>query len=474
MFAEPSRRPVALNIHHWQDWLNATYLLDFYMPSDVVVLLRKQNLQPDERDAVLASCDRLNVRFAEFTTCKEIDWSALGCAGLISFAEGTLAWNHALSSQLVFAARLQNLPTVLLQHGIQVETPSCGILAYASDAVLTWGEEHRDFIQEVDRKAEATFGTSSLIDTSKIRPGGSVKYRTLIAAKDLPMLHKLIGREIDPLTAVVLFTTNLRWGAHRVENDAVIDSLRSLVDRYPDIHFLGKVHPNERASLLDSINAANFTAVDDIELTKQGIKGAQLIASSDIIISSLSTVLLDAAIAGKRCIQYATSNAYSYEDCLPVDLANLETAFADGFRSLDPVSFSNRYASHRELAIDRAIEECFARTYPADKVAECYGYLGSLEQLSLHSGHLSGEVAHLRGVNEEHVQHAKEMSSHIVQLDGRIAQLEEKAVTLAEEIQQGLVREADLTRQYRAVTNSRTWRYTASIRSILNQVRGRK
>lgn len=75
----------------------------------------------------------------------EINWRELMINTLISAAESTAAVNHALSSQIVEAAKLNGVRTILLQHGIWIEAMRDRQISFSSDYVLSWGREHETF-----------------------------------------------------------------------------------------------------------------------------------------------------------------------------------------------------------------------------------------------------------------------------------------------------------------------------------------
>jgi chromosome segregation ATPase len=105
------------------------------------------------------------------------------------------------------------------------------------------------------------------------------------------------------------------------------------------------------------------------------------------IISSLSTLLLDAAIAGKPFIQYETENEYSYRFCTPTPLEDLAYHLKDRSRwnSVDADKFRQHYADAEDGRFYQRLAEVLAtsnkRSVTSTPVAVTYSLGAQVEQL---------------------------------------------------------------------------------------------
>lgn len=342
-FIMPQSEIIGFNIHHIQDFFNIRPLLDVIDRKACIVLLREGVLKNDEEQLVTGFFFRCGVMLVKYKQVAEINWHELMINTLISAAESTAAVNHALSSQIVEAAKLNGVRTILLQHGIWIQAMRDRQISFSSDYVLSWGREHETFFK---RAGHLVAGVTTKIGnvSSEFIAAGSPKFYDSLISPNVDVLRWRLGIEQQKFSKIVLVGTNLKWSAHKVPVSEVTSGIRTIIEKNEDILFLVKPHPSERNYEYEDLKFANSIVLDDITLGCIDLSISRLLGGVSTVVSSLSTLILDGAVSGKRCIQYYTGNSLRYEGCTPFDIPSVNNLLRDeNIASLDGKDFKNRY-----------------------------------------------------------------------------------------------------------------------------------
>ncbi len=475
---------IAFNVHHWQDFLNSQPLLTLFLNTNVCYIVRFRSLQSDEMQALKDYCSRNHIKICVYDRVEFVTWSEFRDFMLISFAEGSLAFNHSLSSQLVISARLNGLKTLLLQHGIQVEAPSQAPLVYGSSVIGTWGSEHSEFIS----RHNELWGASA--PSHKFKFIGYPKRNGLkFDLKQEECLQR--ASSITPDHEIVLFATNLKWSAHGAGYDTIKATIQNCATAHPNKLFLIKPHPSERASQYEDICHNNIKCIDDITLVENDITVSYLIFRSDAVITSLSTMILDAAIAGKQCIQYDTNNKYSYVGCETVQLIDVAAALERGFSSIEATQFIDFYANAADLNFEGRLLDLINDEEDScallENILKLHSFLKSVEDLyviwsetstnieifrqdiekctidfeRLRADHQRLQLDHQRtGIERERLEHELDASNTVVE------QLQSEISKIQVELQAENQRAEAYSSDYSRLSSSLSWRVTRPIRHI--------
>jgi hypothetical protein len=281
-----AEKRVGLNIHQIQDFLNLRPLMDVLKRDNTVGFVRSNLLRPDELSLVRGVFRRCGVKLIEVESAREIPWSELKLDALISSVESSVSTAHILSRQVVEAAKLNGVFTVLLQHGIWVNPIYDRVVSSASDIVLTWGSEHGDFFKSMHSVAGAA-APAGLFSDDAFHAVGGPKLSDLVIEPQSDVLRTRLGLDSRRFRNVALLGTNLNWYAHGVDRNRVADHLGRAIKANPDIFFVLKTHPTERAEDYSSLSFDNVLVVDDIVLGSMDLSIARLINGVDLVVNDL-------------------------------------------------------------------------------------------------------------------------------------------------------------------------------------------
>ncbi|MBT2321958.1 hypothetical protein J7E62_06275 [Variovorax paradoxus] len=408
--ANPPR--VGLNIHHPQDFILLRPLLDVLPRDKVIALVRTEMLQMDELSLIRGFFARCGVSLVQYGRAEEIRWPELDLQWLLSGGESSVSVSHILSRQLVEAAKLNDVTTLQLQHGIWVEAFSQRLISFGSDLVLSWGSKYADFFRKADSELAGKIVHRSATEAQKFRAMGGAKFTDSLLCPSPESLRWRLGIDSRDYRLVALLGTNLLWSRHRVDRDDSRRRLAKMIDSTPDVFFIIKLHPSERAPHASELSRPNSLVLDDIVLGSMDLHVSRILAGVDVVISSLSTLLLDAAVAGKPCIQYDTRNDYSYLSIEPVAIERIPSLLSrTGERLEANEDLVRHYADsacqpfYRNLA-DLFLENKFSAA-DTKEAASFYSIAVTVEDLSAskESLRIAGEV------QEQEIQALRERAS---------------------------------------------------------------
>lgn len=321
-------RPLILNIHQMQDYLCLRPLLDLLDPSQVTPLIREHaEFRPVRRFAVATDLRRRGFSPQFYQHLDQIDWNALAGRPLLSASESSISEGHSLSRQVVEAATIAGCPTVLFQHGVWSESFADHPVSFGSQQILTWGSEHaRSFARELTN----VFGLKvprGATPMNRFLSLGAPKYaETLEHGGGVDSLCARFGVNRSEFAGVTLVGTNLHWPRH-TEAAGFAASFADLTRSKRDELFILKVHPAESFYAYETLRDRNVLIYDDVLALAIDYPISRLIRGVDRVISSLSSLLVDAGVAGKPVFQYATGNSLSYDGVEPVPLSQLSEVF---------------------------------------------------------------------------------------------------------------------------------------------------
>ncbi len=316
---------LVFSIGSMQDFLTFRPLFDVTPRKKTHVLLRaglmRQYGVGAFVDAMTGFFRRNGVNVQVFDRIAEIDWSSLRAGHLLSASESTAALGHVLNLGVVAHARALGMSTTLLQHGIWVESFAERIVTVASQDFLTWASSPHQDLSGLRTRVLGEEMAAAVGLGERLRPIGSPKYAELdFSAPDFLARRVLGDRQFDK---VVFAATNFHWSAHTLSKDRFVDRVRRYAERHPRNLVIVKCHPAEKLEHYGGLRAPNVLLLDDVLCLCLDAYAPALLRGADAIVSPLSTMLLDAHLAGAGLypIEMGSQYGYSHVSLLDVDAA---------------------------------------------------------------------------------------------------------------------------------------------------------
>lgn len=314
---------VAFNLHFIQELILYRPLLDVLQRSWVVVLVRTSVLDSDALALARGFFARCGVQAIFYEQCAEIPWRDLDLQFLITGAESSASSHHIMGRQVVEAAKLHGVHTIHMQHGIWIEQFHQRRIEFGSETVWAWNKQYEQVVHQsqVDLVGRTICGQRKAWQSFDVV--GSPKFVDMQLCPPQELLRWRLGLDTSKYRAVALLGTNLLWNRHGETTKSIRERLVSMMLSTPDVFFIVKLHPSERAVDAAELACQNSIVIDDVLMGILDLQISRLILAVDIVVSSLSTLLLDAAVGGKPCVQYNTGNVLAYHGVASVEIEQL-------------------------------------------------------------------------------------------------------------------------------------------------------
>lgn len=408
---------IAFNICHFQDFFNIRPILDVVPREQCSILLRQGMLMADEEQLVIGFFERCGVPLLLYRSVEEIDWRLVNARTLISAAESSAAINHILSAQLVEAANLHGINTILLQHGIWIEPMQDRQVSFASNTILTWGAEHERFFADGRHTVAGVQTRYGAADRQRVRPAGSPKFHDSLLEPNSEILRWRLGIDGAGFNEGVLVGTNLKWHAHRGAMPDILNGIERMITSNPDKLFIIKPHPSERHSDYSHIKTHNTLILDDVLMGCIDMSISRLLGGISTVVTSLSTLLLDGALLGRRCIQYDTGNKFGYKGCEPFAPADLPLVIQNpAVASLNAEEFSSYYNDAGNEAFYETLADCVIDPPQPVGSASRYTDLKSAEDMWLVLSTTRHEMAVLEDERDSHRSELRALKQEVARL----------------------------------------------------------
>lgn len=290
------------------------------LPNDCVNVWVRQgvemNIENRRLSLILAWLKCRGISHELVHSTEDIHWKETNpeSAIFLSASESTASDCHLQNLAFVAQARLHGFFTALLQHGIWIEDFPLPI-TFLSRVVLSWAREHEECFRK-PAAALATGGTMTrgLADASEFVVTGCPKFDAYFQSSPLSF-SRLLGKWTETFQTVVLVTTNLGWVRSRTPAKQFYHRMIELAGRKSEVLFVVKMHPGEDqdAAILEGL-PANIVVLSDPVCFAAGLRTSDLVRACDAVISTLSTVALEAALADKPffLIDSGTGLQYQY------------------------------------------------------------------------------------------------------------------------------------------------------------------
>ena len=286
-------------------------------PARFTVLLRvapSDHIGPLRHQAIEAWCATRDIRVVHVSRTSDVDWGRGAGDGrvLVAGADSTAFPSHILNAAFITTARTHGWATVQLQHGVWPYASVPAPIAMASELVLTWSSEFEQSLRTEVDWADGTRGPRAIIDDTRFATAGCPLFDRYADAT-APSLADLLGAWVSRYRHAVLVATNLHWSEHRHgddANDAVLDAAAVM----PDTLFIVKPHPvHDLGEAFLARCPRNVLVLDEFCCLFAGLDSALLVRATDALVATLSTVALEAALAGRPFVIIDTGNRNTYE-----------------------------------------------------------------------------------------------------------------------------------------------------------------
>lgn len=255
------------------------------------------------------------IECASIARTDDWDWSRRGGRPgvFLAHSESNVVLSHMLNAAFSACARYHGLPTALLQHGIWVEEFG-GPVAFSSGRLLSWSPEHARFFRGQGSALVSGFpAPRGYLAGTEVIVTGSPKFDAYAWEGSFERTA-LFGSWATKYERIVVCTTNLNWPKHAVSGSGIRGGIMDLAERFPRWLFVVKPHPMELVMPHDyAASSGNLLLLDEFACWWAGLTTTDLIRAADLVISTVSTTILEAALAQKPCVVLETGNRFLYD-----------------------------------------------------------------------------------------------------------------------------------------------------------------
>lgn len=482
-FAPAAGQRIALNLHYAQEYPHFRALLDVLPRRDLMLLVRDGFMPEVQRRAILGLFARNGVETHLYQRAEELPWAAIAGRCLITAAESGVATGHALSQQVVGLARLHGCRTVLLQHGIWPAAFPGRIAAFASEHVVTWGSGDARALAGNLRPllgASAPWGTLPPAQEKRI---GSPRYADQLMPVHGDGLAAWLGVARGGYNRVVLLATkDLRGRLDKPNLDAgLLASLGRAVEAHPETLFLLRPHPANSALDLLALRRPNLRFLDETCGITADLQMCRILPLVDVVVTTPSTLVLDAAVSGKATIVYGPGQRAPYGHFEAVDPDRIATVIGDDAVLADAVHRAGSFREANAEAVDGPFYERFAallatppqpaQEYPGAALAATVSLGAEIEarwceaeRLRAEAGQAAVALGEARGALEATGTLLRQATDALAGAGASLAAVRQEAAEDA-----ALAQAA--RHQLAALTASTSWRRTAPLRRAVDAVR---
>ena len=314
---ESARGHLAFLVGTYQEFRQFLPLWAALDPARFTVLLRavpSDHIGPLRLQAIESWCATRDIRLVHVSRTSDVDWGRGAGEGrvLVAGADSTAFESHILNAAFIATARAHGWATVQLQHGVWPYASVASPFAMASELVLTWSSEFETSLRSEVTWSDGTRGPRALLDDTRFATAGCPLFDRYADAT-APSLADLLGTWVSRYRHAVLVATNLHWSEHRHgddANDAVLDAAAVM----PDTLFVVKPHPvHDLGEAFLARCPRNVVVLDEFCCLFAGLDSALLVRATDAVVATLSTVALEAALAGRPFLIIDTGNRNTYE-----------------------------------------------------------------------------------------------------------------------------------------------------------------
>lgn len=287
------------NVHFMQDWSFARSLMDVWPADRTRILFRRDSIAEPYLHMIRNVCVRNGVGHHVMDTVVSgaavlDDWIRTP-ALFVTATEGANMLPHAFNSMLALEARRRGATTVCMQHGMNVGKAFRPVSAYWAG----W-----------DEAATSTLAANGLGDRAVCM--GSVKFQDALFPGAPVGVGRRFGRRATGFGRSVLIGLNMHWQVHAHGGPDTVAWLHRLAARNPEVLLLLRPHPDDSTAYEhpDILALPNVVVLDEMALLSMDASVARLLRDVDGVITTSSTLIIDALAASKPVVLLPSQNAW--------------------------------------------------------------------------------------------------------------------------------------------------------------------
>jgi len=378
---------------------------------------------------------------------------------LVTGADSSAYDSHMWNSAMVVSAREHGWRTVQLQHGVWPYADLRRPMTMLADVMLTWSGE---FEREMDALVTWPDGTTAPRGSREgmryVATGNPLFDR--YAAAFNPSLEELLGDWVSGFERRILVATNLHWTQH-ADGARVDPALLELATRMPETLFIAKLHPvHDVDEAFMRACPPNVHVLDEFACLFADLDSARLVAATDGVVATQSTVALEAALARKPFVVMETGNPNRYQHVSVARLDQLVDQVETMTLRAEDVAFRDHYFDATLLGAGLAnVTSAIAAELdrPAAVRSDSIALSRFAEFFSVYASELLGTQAELADVRTAHaaLQAGRDaLASHADAAEARANALDAIQASLFAELQaQARASAAELETQARWVSS---------------------
>jgi hypothetical protein len=288
--------PLLYYINFIQDWSFFRSLIDVWPRAKTFAVIRRDLIAAPYFDMISSHLTRTGIQHAAIQTVEEgssfLDRCADSLAGglAVTATEGLLYPSHIMGSWIMLEARRRGLMTVCLQHGMNLPRTLCP----ASRVMAAWDtgsyQELRNLLCGRAFIQASCTGSPKFLDALLPSSGAQAQAR--------------LGVSETAFDTVLLVGLGLHWYIHQNSTDATVSWLQRLSDRNPRVLFIVRPHPDDSSMYgnFDVLQRHNILLADELLLLSLDLAASRLLHAVDGVITTYSTLMIDAVAAGKPVV----------------------------------------------------------------------------------------------------------------------------------------------------------------------------
>ena len=296
------------SVHFVQDWSFLRSIMDVWPSDRLRVTLRSDCISESYQNVIRGFLTQKGI---EYTTLRTVDDAAAlmtpssNASRLwMTATEGNHSITHQLNSITMSKARDAGFHTVSLQHGMTIAS----VLSPSSEVIGVWDEGAKDAMRSALSSAHC----------HTIEVLGSPKFLDAQLQQAINAIPHRFGEWTRRYKRHILIALNLHWSVHRYGSDDTYSWISRILKNNKDHLFFIKPHPDDNSiyDFIASTEAENAILVDDILLTSIDWPLMRLVKAVDGVITTHSTLILDALIAGTPVVRLPVEEDYISSDVI--------------------------------------------------------------------------------------------------------------------------------------------------------------
>lgn len=286
---------ITFNVNFIQDWSFARSLMDICPAGQFQVVIRNDIIAEPYCYMLCGLLERTGCRHMSVSNVAEAvvgfdTWGDFGGTLAITATEGVPSVTHLMGSLMMLEIAQRGAQTLCLQHGMTVlssQTP-------ASAVIGVWSDDEVDSLRT----------TLSLKQGPDIMCTGSTKFLDALLPSSRNVLEFRFGVMPGDFSQIILVGLNLHWAIHQHSAEETLSWLERLSAKNQDTLFIIRPHPDDSSiySAEALLSKKNVMLLDEMLLLSMDMQISRILKGVDAVITTYSTLAIDAVAAGKPVI----------------------------------------------------------------------------------------------------------------------------------------------------------------------------